>query len=66
MHKIYITYDVLLKRHLRNYGINDILYGLNPKSLKPFWVYERTNELEIVLNSWFNKKMLTQLFLCAF
>ena len=42
MNKIYITYDVS--------------YGLNPKSLKPFWVYERTNELETILNSWFNKK----------
>lgn len=56
MNKIYITYDVSLKKKLRDYGINDILYGLNPKSLKPFWVYERTNELETILNSWFNKK----------
>ena len=56
MNKIYVTYDVSLKKKLRDYGINDILYGLNPKSLKPFWVYERTNELETILNSWFNKK----------
>lgn len=56
MNTIYITYDVSLKKHLRQNGINDILYGLNPKSLKPFWVYERTLELEVILKDWFGNK----------
>lgn len=55
MNKIYVTYNVSLKKHLRQSGINDILYGLNPKSLKPFWVYERTIELEEILKDWFNR-----------
>jgi len=54
MSKIYVTYNVLLKQYLRQKGINDVLYGLNPKSLKPFWVYERTIELEAILKDWFN------------
>ena len=54
MSKIYITYSVSLKQHLRQKGVNDILYGLNPKSLKPFWVYERTTELETILKDWFD------------
>ena len=54
MSKFYITYNVLLKQYLRQKEINDILYGLNPKSLKPFWVYERTTELETILKDWFN------------
>lgn len=56
MNKIYVTYDASLKKHLRKCGINDVLYGLNPKSLKPFWVYDRTKDLEDVLNSWFGKE----------
>lgn len=55
MNTIYITYDVSLKRYLRKCGINDILYGLHPKSLKPFWIYDRTKELEDVLSDWFCK-----------
>lgn len=53
---IYINYDVDFKRHLRSLGIQDLLYGLNPKSLKPFWVYERTNKFEEVLKDWYNSK----------
>lgn len=55
MNKIYVTYDISLKKHLRICGVNDILYGLHPKSLKPFWVYDRNEELEGILNSWFAK-----------
>lgn len=55
MNMIYVTYDVSLKKYLRQNGINDILYGLNPKSLKPFWVYNRTTELETILKDWFDR-----------
>lgn len=56
MNNLYITYDASLKRHLRECKINDVLYGLNPKSLKMFWVYDRTEELESILKRWFDKK----------
>lgn len=53
---IYITYDVDFKRYLRSLKIQDLLYGLNPKSLKPFWVYERTIEFEKALKDWYDSK----------
>lgn len=56
MNNFYITYDVSLKRYLRKKGFDDILYGLNPKSLKPFWVYERTDKLNLVLKDWLANK----------
>ena len=56
MNVIYVTYDVDLKQHLKSLGIKDILYGLNPKSLKRFYVYERTEELEKSLKDWFRSK----------
>lgn len=52
-HIIYITYDKNLKDYLFNNGINDILYGINPKTNKRFWVYERNEYLNSLLDKWF-------------
>lgn len=52
-HVIYITYDKNLKNYLYSNGITDILYGINPKTNKKFWVYERTEYLNNLLSKWF-------------
>ena len=54
---IYITYDKNLKEYLRKNGIENILYGLHPKTLKMFWVYKRDNILQEKLDFWFNKNV---------
>ena len=54
---IYITYDKNLKEYLRKYGIENILYGLHPKTLKMFWVYKRDSVLQEKLDFWFNKNV---------
>lgn len=52
---IYVTYDSNLKKELTKHNIDSILYGLHPKTNKMFWVYERTSELNNILNIWFSK-----------
>lgn len=52
---IYITYDVNLKTYLKNNNISDILYGMHPKTNKLFWVYERNENFNKILNEWLNK-----------
>lgn len=49
----FITYDVKLKNYLSSKNIKDIIYGLNPKTNRLFWVYERNNELNKCLDEWF-------------
>ena len=52
---IYVTYDSNLKKELTKHNIDSILYGLHPKTNKMFWVYERSSELNNILNIWFSK-----------
>lgn len=51
----FVTYDVNLKKFLLNKGINDSVYGMNPKTNRLFWVYSRTDELNKYLDMWFKK-----------
>lgn len=50
---IYTTYDKQLKQYFDSIGIRNILYGLNPKTNKKFWVYERTDKLNEELDNYF-------------
>lgn len=54
----YITYNPQLKVFLTNKGIKHGVCGLNPKSNKTFWVYDRTKkEFNEALEEWFcNRK----------
>lgn len=54
--KVFITYDINLKRYLWNNGIDNIICGLNPKNNNKFWVYERNNILNDMLDKWFIAK----------
>lgn len=49
----YITYNPQLKKFLDNKGIHHGVCGLNPKSNKTFWVYDRTKqEFNNALDEW--------------
>ena len=52
---IYVTYDYNLKQYLRKFNIENILYGLHPKTNRMFWVYERNCNLQEKLDNWFKK-----------
>ena len=51
---IYVTYDHNLKQYLHECNIEDILYGLHPKTNRMFWVFERHELLQKKLDQWFN------------
>ena len=50
---IYLTYDINLKKFLSDHGVKDIIYGMNPNTNKLFWVYERNEILNQLLNLWY-------------
>lgn len=53
MRTVYLTYDVKLKQYLKENGFRYIICGLSPnKPHSTFWVYERSNEFNNVLNAW--------------
>ena len=49
---IFTCYDTIQKKFFEKNGIHDLIYGLHPKSLKPFWVYERNEKFNAVLKKW--------------
>ncbi len=51
---IYVSYDSNFKKYAYEHGIENILYGLHPKTNKMFWVYKRDEKLDIVLQQWFH------------
>ena len=55
MNVIYTTYNVELKNYLSQNGIRYLVCGRaikNPDKL--FWVYERNQIFNAILNEWFN------------
>lgn len=52
---IFVTYDNNLKSFLKEMDVDDILYGMHPKTNKLFWVYERNDKLNSALDIWFKK-----------
>ena len=51
---IYVTYDLNLKRYLNKNGIDNLIYGKNPKSNNMFWVFKRDDELNKLLDEYYN------------
>jgi hypothetical protein len=43
-----------MRRHLNERGFKYILCGLNPNNHDMFWVFERTDKLNKVVEQWFN------------
>lgn len=39
---IFICYDTKQKKYFEQNGFKDVISGLHKKTLKPFWIYERT------------------------
>ena len=57
MRSVYLTYDVKLKQHLKNKGFRYIICGLSPNEPhNTFWVYERDELFNNVLNEWLSQK----------
>lgn len=54
---IYTTYDTNFKERLKNNDIRYILCGLSASAPhRMFWVYERTEKFNIVLEEWLSKR----------
>ena len=57
MRTVYLTYDVKLKTYLRNKNFRYIICGLAPNEPHDtFWVYERTEKFNSVLDEWLSQK----------
>lgn len=52
--KLFICYDKKQKKYFEQNGFKDILYGLHPKTLKPFWCFERNENFDVCFNKWLN------------
>lgn len=53
---IFTCYDTKQKKFFEQNGLYDLIYGLHPKTLKPFWIYERTKKFNEVLKIWNDSK----------
>lgn len=57
MRTVYLTYDVKLKKYLKENGFRYIICGLAPNEPHDtFWVYERNAEFNKILDKWIFRK----------
>ena len=49
---IYTCYDIKQKKFFERNGEHNLIYGLHPKTLKQFWVYERNEHFNQLLKEW--------------
>lgn len=57
MKTVYLTYDVNLKEYLKQNGFRYIICGLAPNEPHAtFWVYERSDRFNAVLDKWIFRK----------
>lgn len=54
---IYLTYDINFHRYLKDNGINDLAYGLHPKTKRRFWIYKRDDNFNELLLKWVSCKV---------
>ena len=52
---IFVCYDVKQKKYFEENNEYNLIYGLHPKTHKTFWVYERNEHFNKLLNEWVNK-----------
>lgn len=46
----FFCYDFRLKEQLKEYGFRYVTMALRPKDKRRFWLFERTQELENILD----------------
>lgn len=52
---IFICYDQIQKQFFNNHGLYDVVYGLHPKTLRKFWIFERTEQFNKYFEEWLKK-----------
>lgn len=52
MSVIFMCYDLNQKNFFKSKGLKYLITGLNERSMRKFWVYERNNKLNKALNEW--------------
>lgn len=50
--KYYYCYSYPQKKYLMDNGQKYIIKGVHPNSHKIYWVFERNNSLDVLLNNW--------------
>ena len=51
---VYRCYSVNLKQFMTKHGIEYFLVALDAKTYRTFWVYEKTERFNILLQEWTN------------
>ena len=54
--RIFICYDRKQRNFFTNNDFKDIVYGLHPKTLKQFWIYERNEKFDKCFKDWLERK----------
>lgn len=50
----FFCYSINLLRFIRNNNIENVAKGINPKTNRTYWMFERNSKLDIILNQWNN------------
>jgi hypothetical protein len=50
--KFFYCYSVRMKDFLKSQGICYITKALNPKSKRPYFMFEKSQNLDIAINKW--------------
>ena len=53
--KFIFVYDRRLLRHLRANNHRYLVEAINPRCMKTYWMFERTSNLEVDIDFFFNK-----------
>lgn len=53
---IFICYDTNQRKYFSKNGFQDIVYALHPKTMKPFWIYERDEKFDKCFEEWLDRK----------
>lgn len=53
---LFVCYNKTQRNFFRDSGVKEIIYGLHPKTLKPFWVFERNEIFEEHMQMWIKRE----------
>lgn len=53
---IFICYDTNQRKYFLEKGFKDCVKGLHPKTLKPFWIFERNTQFDQCFEEWLSRK----------
>lgn len=54
---VYVCYDKVQRNYFRDKGIKDVVYGIHPKTYKPFWVFLQTEYFGMAMREWLDRKV---------